>query len=504
MARCGGDLWSRDSSPSDPPIAGPQALLDPDPAPSELGGPSGSVGPAIREGGEPMNRSGRGPIARWRGRITVFAVVVAAFVAPTPGSAAAASIQYRVDDLGVLAGDFSSVATGINASGQVVGWSSGPAGTRAFLFTDGIGMVALSGPTGRPVTIARDINDLGVVVGSASSGGTDLGHAVRWTGGVAQDLGTLGTGLFSEAKAVNASGATVGYSYTNGGGLLGIHAFLTSGTGLTDLTPSTDTAYAEGINSSGQIAGAKNGRAFRWTNGVFTDLGVPTGFLQSYGFAINDEGQVVGHVVSPTGISERIFRYTDGQGMVILGGVGSYNRAAGINAAGDVIGVGRPTTSTLGQRAFLFTDGNGMVDLNTLIDPTSGWVLLGAGGINDSGQISAWGTNNLTGARHALRLTPVDAPGDITKPTISFVTPVDGATVTGNVNVSIVASDDVAVTQVTFLVDGVAKSVTTNSGVLTYRWSTRKVAIGPHLLTAQAVDGAGNQASQTITVTVQR
>jgi hypothetical protein len=101
-------------------------------------------------------------------------------------------------------------------------------------------------------------------------------------------------------------------------------------------------------------------------------------------------------------------------------------------------------------------------------------------------------------------LTPIGSSSDTTKPTVAFVTPVNGSTVTGNVTVSIVASDNVAVAQVTFLVDGTTKSVTTNSTVLTFKWSTRKVAIGSHSLAAVAVDGAGNQTTQEITVTVQR
>jgi probable HAF family extracellular repeat protein len=420
---------------------------------------------------------------------------------PRTVSVAAGAPAYGVEDLGVLPGDATSVAMGINLSGQVVGWSQGPTGTRAFVYTDGVGMVALPGPAGRPVTTARAINDAGQVVGIASTGGTDIGHAVRWTGGVPMDLGTLGTGTFSEARSINVAGATVGSSYTNGGGLLGIHAFVADAGGtMTDLTPGIDLARAEGINDAGQIAGYRNSRAVRWQDGTFTDLGVPTGFGFSYGFAINDSGQVAGHVTSSSGNVEQIFRYTDGVGMVILGGLGQHNTAFGINEAGDVVGSGRPTLASLWPRAFLFTDGGGMADLNALIDPASGWVLLGAGGINDAGQIAAWGTNNLTGARHALRLTPISA--DTTPPSVQFVSPLDGATVTGRVRVKIVTSDDVAVSQVTLLIDGVTKATTTSSA-LNYAWRTRKVALGPHTLTAVGTDSSGNQSTRAIVVTVQ-
>src|SRR5919109_4634890 len=105
---------------------------------------------------------------------------------------AMAQDAYVVEDLGTLEGDSSSVAWAVNASGDVVGWSMGPAGTRAFVFTTASGMTALPGLPLRPRTVARDINDAGDIVGSANAGGVDLGHAVLWKNGTVLDLGTLG------------------------------------------------------------------------------------------------------------------------------------------------------------------------------------------------------------------------------------------------------------------------------------------------------------------------
>jgi probable HAF family extracellular repeat protein len=210
--------------------------------------------------------------------------------------------------------------------------------------------------------------------------------------------------LFSDASDVNTAGVIVGTSYSNGGGLLGIHAFrYQDASGIVDLTPTADTARAEAINDAGQVAGYREGRAFRLTGTTFTDLGVPLFFAASFGTAINNSGQVAGHVISGSGNSEQIFRYTDGIGMVILGGFGELNRASGINSAGDVVGWGQPV---LGPRqAFLYTDVNGMKGLNSLIDPAAGWFVLGAGGINDAGQISGWASGSL--GQHAVRLSPI-------------------------------------------------------------------------------------------------
>jgi probable HAF family extracellular repeat protein len=317
-----------------------------------------------------------------------------------------AQTRYVVDDLGALFGDTSSVAWAINANGDIVGWSTGRAGTRAFLYTTAGGMVALPSLPDRPRTLARDINDKGVIVGSANAGGTDLGHAVLWTDGSIQDLGTLGTGLYSEAWAVNNLGQVVGWSYMDGGnGLRGVHGFLYSeADGLVDLTPESDTGSALDVNDAGQVTGYKTAlggyHAFRWHEGTFLDLGVLPGLAHSFGWALNALGRVTGSSTSASGNSERLVRFTDGSGLQDLGGTGEHNVALGINAAGDVVG----TRGRSQARALLYTDAVGLRDLNMLIDPSLGWVLLAAHDINDAGVIVGYAFNNITGKTHAVRL----------------------------------------------------------------------------------------------------
>jgi probable HAF family extracellular repeat protein len=324
---------------------------------------------------------------------------------------ATAEVGYVVQDLGALPGDSSSIAWAINANGDVVGWSNGQEGTRAFLYTSA-GMVALPGLPDRPRTVARDINDAGVIVGSANAGGTDLGHAVLWSGGSVQDLGTLGTGSFSEAWGVNNAGQVVGWSYVEGAAL-GVHGFLyTEADGLVDLTPRSDTGYALDINDAGQVTGYQTAfggyHAFRWQAGTFVDLGVVPGFAHSFGWAINASGWVTGSSVSASGNSERVFRRNERRGgLVSLGGVGETNVAFGINALGQVVGRGRPSPGL--KRAFLYTSEGGLQDINTLIDPSLGWFVLAAHDVNDAGQIVGYGINNLTGQTHAVRLQPARA-----------------------------------------------------------------------------------------------
>jgi len=289
----------------------------------------------------------------------------------------------------------------------------GPNGTRAFVFTDAGGMVALPGLPNRPRTVARDINDAGVIVGSANAGGTDVGHAVLWSGGAIRDLGTLPGGYFSEALGVNALGQVVGWSDTNGGsGLSGAHGFLydTGADTLTDLTPNADIGYAEDINDAGQVTGYRTAvggyHAFRWQGGNFLDLGVLPGFAHSFGWAINAFGDVAGNSTSASGNSERLFRYNAGFGLQNLGGTGQHNVALGLNSAGHVVGF----TGNSQKRAVRYTDANGLQDLNDLIDPSLGWVLLAAHDINDLGRIVGYAFNNFTGQTRAVRLLPQAGP----------------------------------------------------------------------------------------------
>jgi probable HAF family extracellular repeat protein len=237
-----------------------------------------------------------------------------------------------------------------------------------------------------------------------------LGHAVLWSGGVVQDLGTLGTGSFSEAWGINNLGQIVGTSHTNGGSL-GAHGFLyTSAAGMRDLTPNSDAGAATDINDAGQVTGYKTAfggyHAFRWDGGSFLDLGVISGFAHSFGWGINASGQVAGNSTSASGNSERLFRFSDGIGLQDLGGTGEHNAAWGINAFGDVVGC-RGQSS---KRALRYTDEAGLQELNALIDTSLGWVLLCAHDINDAGQIVGYAFNNFTGFTHAVRLQPGSGP----------------------------------------------------------------------------------------------
>ncbi len=69
-----------------------------------------------------------------------------------------------------------------------------------------------------------------------------------------------------------------------------------------------------------------------------------------------------------------------------LGGTNSF--AFGINDSDMIVGISNNDPSNDNDLPFLYTAANGMVDLNSLIDPQTGWVVTDAEAINDAGQIA--------------------------------------------------------------------------------------------------------------------
>ena len=88
-------------------------------------------------------------------------------------------------------------------------------------------------------------------------------------------------------------------------------------------------------------------------------------------------------------------------------------------------------------------------------------------------------------------------PGDTTAPSVSITAPIQGATISGNLNVSANASDSVGVVGVQFLVDGIPWGAEDTAAPYSVTWSSTAVADGSHQLSARARDAAGNQATAT-------
>jgi hypothetical protein len=94
-------------------------------------------------------------------------------------------------------------------------------------------------------------------------------------------------------------------------------------------------------------------------------------------------------------------------------------------------------------------------------------------------------------------------PDDTTPPTVAVDAPAAGSTVSGTTTISASASDDVGVTSVRVLVDGVQVGADLDTAPYSVAWDTHAASEGTHLVTAVARDAAGHSStSAAVTVTV--
>lgn len=395
-------------------------------------------------------------------------------------------------DIGLRDDAYASLATAVNARGDVAGISILPSGeTEAFVWSKTGGYVPIGTLPGafRP----NAISESGQVVGMY---GVGYPRAFSWTpeSGLI-DIGTLG-GPYANAADVNARGEVVGWADTRPGET---HAFLwTAGGGMVDLgtlggagTFGGQLSAATAINEDGQVVGQSRTvsgtvDAFSWTAaGGMVDIAP-----YSFATAVSNSGQVIGY------LGGGAFSWTS------LGGVQTVGvrdtRPAAVSDTGVVIGM---TPSASGWDAFAWTVNAGMVHLKNL----PGGTYSGALAVAADGRIFGFGW--VPGEQHAVmwRLgdtTPPDAPtspdlnaasdtgasqsDDITQSTLLAFggTAEPGATVT-------LFRDDVAVR--TTLADAISGAWTTTDGPL---------SDGTYVYSATATDGAGNTSPHSAAVDV--
>lgn len=292
-----------------------------------------------------------------------------------PGHAFLWSSTTGMLDLGVLnAGDVFSEALNITDSGQVTGTSVNSSGdSYPFLWTHKTGMTSLPTLPGATYGFSGSINSQGAIYGSGNSGANPstiipIAWIKNGSSYKIQKLPVLPGAVLSLCCYANNSNEEAGVAFLNPEGS-SYHAFLIKGTKVKDLgtLPGGAVSNANGINSSGEISGystsstsGSNWIAVFWdATGKIHSLGTLSGGVSSAGYGINDSNQIVGFASTATSTSD----------------------------------------------AMIWSQKSGMQDLNSLIPANSGWVLVLAVWINNSGQITGYGTIN--GDNHAFLLTPV-------------------------------------------------------------------------------------------------
>ena len=339
----------------------------------------------------------------WSGVSTFVGILFMA----TASSLCGAQSSYSITDLGTLSSNGYSVARAVNETAEVTGAAGNNNSNLSdvFLYTNGT-MTSL-GTLGGNSGIGNGINASGEVAGySQNSSGTY--RAFLSSGGSLIDIGDLGGGS-GVAYAINDAGQVVGSAVTANGEN---HPFLYSNGHMTDLGTLGSHGNnwwnsAQGINNSGVVTGTSydaqgNFFGFVWRNGKMTKMGT-LGGLWSQGYAINNKGQVTGLAYTTNGSAHAFIANCPTCRLKDLGtfaGSTSTVWGFGINDSGVVVG---QSTFAGTYHAFVYSGGK-IKDLNKMIPSGSGWVLIEADGINAAGQIVGMGM--LKGQEHAYLLTP--------------------------------------------------------------------------------------------------
>jgi probable HAF family extracellular repeat protein len=328
-----------------------------------------------------------------------FQALALAIVCTVLQTVAQAQHHYSIIDIGTLGGPFpQSEGFDINESGEVAGTSyvNGDGTPHAVLFDANLNDL---GTLGGSWSTAEGISNNGYIAGNSYMLGNMTQHAFRFFDGVMEDLGTLGR-TYSYGYGVNSMGHVTGYVV-----IPDQRAFFYDGTTMHLLADGEIPSWGTDINELDQIAGyaqTSAGIFAYFYDGMIHILGALPGGSNSEGMALNDHGHVVGYS-NTTNDYYHAFLH-DGVSMQDLGTLGGNESfAKDINNLDQVVGLSQVPNGA--GRAFLYSTETGMVDLNTLIDPLSGWTLIGAEGINDRGQVTGWGL--IDDEIHGFILSPI-------------------------------------------------------------------------------------------------
>jgi uncharacterized membrane protein len=224
----------------------------------------------------------------------------------------------------------------------------------AFLWEEGRGMIALPHLPGLVTSNATAISADGRVI-AGTSGGSGIAKAVRWIGGLPEDLGDLpGGSNFSFADGISLDGTVI-----VGGALL---------VGATEAFRWSEESGMEGL---GDFDG---------------------GYFISHASAANGDGSViVGH--GHPGSRPEAFRWTEKggmQGLGVLPGAEYGSRALAVSSDGSIV-VGESDTRYT-RTAFIWDEQQGMRSLQQVLDQEhgldlTGWWLEDARGISADGRV---------------------------------------------------------------------------------------------------------------------
>lgn len=291
----------------------------------------------------------------------------------------------------------------INESGRVVGLSSIDGIRRAFLYDD-TQLVHLAGLREGDGTAAFAINNNNQIVGESFDSTTSTPTAVLWDSERVIDVGSQFDAAISVARDINDSGVIVGqaalelgpftqgfiWDEVNGGQIVGTLDGRSGGVNrsVNERGVVVGHSFFFGSPDQAHVVTEMDGRYItELISAPFPGIGVAA--------AVNDHNVIVGHANTTFGPHTAAI-FTPGQPelFIDLGTLpgATESEAFDVNDDGIIVGAagGYPDWST--AHAFVFRNGR-MLDLNDLFDdPMGEWdVLIQATAVNNNGDIVGFG-----------------------------------------------------------------------------------------------------------------
>ncbi len=305
-------------------------------------------------------------------------------------NAQAAPISYQISDLGTLPGTTQSIATGINAQGQVVGvsysssdgtWTANgalfplgisyDAGAKSFLFSSG--QMTQINPTDG---LANAINNAGQIVGGHYSSINNSGAYVGSTGVgvVLQNAASVPQELVSGGKTILLTVAPM--AINDSGQIAG---------GLLVQAPGAGYVSHAAVYQNGQVTDLSNSLGLKGSGDVVTALNNQGDMIITEGSGTKNPAHYLYYDSHSNHLAD-LTTTAGGQNFIALA----------LNNQGQIVGNG-----------LLYSNGQ-FTSLQSLIPASSGWSNLVATAINDAGQIAGQGL--IGGQEHAFLMSPEPMP----------------------------------------------------------------------------------------------
>jgi len=350
---------------------------------------------------------------------------------------AVAQPAYSIEALDLLPGTDEAQVNGMNATGTVVGGTKPAAGDvfQSARWSSGTTAATdLAGVIGQATSVATAVNASGQLTLQAITPPASLYSAHFWNGTTLTDIGGISgasptAGPRSIAKGLNDSGQVVGFGPSPASFN---HGFSWQGGALTELAGPAGCSLWEawGTNNNGQIVGraalgtcGSDGRGVVWANAaapavllndILAGAGLPPRPVGiRFAFSINDGGTVL--VQETVAGRFRCLLITPSPVAVVELGVLSANAGCipgTVNNLGEAVASEQEAVSGQPDRkTALLWSGSTLYDLEALLDAPAqaAWDLETAVAINDSGTVTGLGIFN--GKLVGYRATRTAAPG---------------------------------------------------------------------------------------------